>query len=155
MQFLFGLARRIFRPKRGDTLMATIAIAAPQMRVSKDGVKTVLRAEGFAMLVAALIFYARLDFGWPLFAALFLLPDLSFAFYRFGPRAGAAAYNAMHSTMGPLGLGALGLLLVRPSLVAIAAIWLAHVGFDRALGYGLKYGDAFGHTHLGHIGKSE
>jgi hypothetical protein len=135
--------------------MATIAIAAPQMRVSKDGVKTVLRAEGLAMLVAALTFYTRLDFGWLLFAALFLLPDLSFAFYRFGPRAGAAAYNTLHSTMGPLGLGALGLLLARPSLVAIAAIWLAHVGFDRALGYGLKYGDAFGHTHLGWIGKSE
>jgi len=133
--------------------MAAIALATPRTRIAKDGVKTILRAEGFTMLVAALSFYARLDFGWILFGALFLLPDLSFAFYIFGPRAGAAAYNALHSTMGPLGLGALGLLLVRPSFVAIAAIWLAHVGFDRALGYGLKYGDAFGHTHLGWIGK--
>lgn len=133
--------------------MAAIALAVPRTHIAKDSVKTVLRAEGFAMLVAALTFYARLDFGWLLFGALFLVPDLSFAFYLFGPRAGAVAYNALHSTMGPLGLGALGLLLVRPSLMAITAIWLAHVGFDRTLGYGLKYADAFGHTHLGWIGK--
>ena len=32
-------------------------------------------------------------------------------------------------------------------------IWLAHIGFDRALGYGLKYSAGFGFTHLGRIGK--
>lgn len=36
----------------------------------------------------------------------------------------------------------------------LAAIWLAHVGFDRALGYGLKYARGFSHTHLGTIGKT-
>jgi hypothetical protein len=35
----------------------------------------------------------------------------------------------------------------------IALIWLAHVGVDRALGYGLKYASAFGDTHLGRIGR--
>jgi hypothetical protein len=29
---------------------------------------------------------------------------------------------------------------------------LAHVGFDRMLGYGLKYGTGFGDTHLGRKG---
>ena len=33
-------------------------------------------------------------------------------------------------------------------------IWLAHIGFDRALGYGLKYASGFGFTHLGRIGKA-
>ena len=28
-----------------------------------------------------------------------------------------------------------------------------HIGFDRALGYGLKYANGFGFTHLGRIGK--
>ena len=33
-------------------------------------------------------------------------------------------------------------------------IWIAHVGFDRALGYGLKYASGFGDTHLGRIGRA-
>ena len=34
-----------------------------------------------------------------------------------------------------------------------ALIWAAHIGFDRALGYGLKYPTSFGETHLGRIGR--
>jgi hypothetical protein len=30
---------------------------------------------------------------------------------------------------------------------------LAHVGMDRAVGYGLKYPTAFGRTHLGVVGR--
>ncbi|MBD9376579.1 DUF4260 family protein [Pseudoxanthomonas sp. PXM04] len=36
----------------------------------------------------------------------------------------------------------------------IALIWLAHVGFERAPGYGLKYESGFAHTHLGLIGRA-
>jgi hypothetical protein len=32
-------------------------------------------------------------------------------------------------------------------------IWMAHVGFDRFLGYGLKYASNFHDTHLGKIGR--
>ena len=39
------------------------------------------------------------------------------------------------------------------TLVSLALIWVAHIGFDRMLGYGLKYPTAFGHTHLGVVGK--
>jgi hypothetical protein len=39
------------------------------------------------------------------------------------------------------------------TILLIAMIWLAHIGFDRALGYGLKYASGFGFTHLGRIGK--
>ena len=42
---------------------------------------------------------------------------------------------------------------VRFTILSIAMIWLAHIGFDRALGHGLKYADGFGFTHLGRIGK--
>jgi hypothetical protein len=88
-----------------------------------------------------------------MFALLFLAPDLSFAGYLFGPRIGAAAYNAAHSTNGAVGLGVAALALNQHLMVAIALIWLAHIGFDRALGYGLKYGAGFGFTHLGRIGR--
>lgn len=39
--------------------------------------------------------------------------------------------------------------------LAIGLIWLAHMGMDRSLASGLKYGDHFQHTHLGgphHVG---
>jgi uncharacterized protein DUF4260 len=40
-----------------------------------------------------------------------------------------------------------------PFIHSIAMIWLARVGFDRTLGYGLKYASGFGFTHLGWIRK--
>jgi hypothetical protein len=46
------------------------------------------------------------------------------------------------------------LILAQPIALTIALIWLAHAGFDRLLGYGLKYPTAFTDTHLGRIGKS-
>ena len=112
-----------------------------------------LRLEGLALLAAAAILYARLGGGWPMFGLLFLVPDLSFVGYLAGPRVGAATYNTAHSTVGPLLLGAAGVALHQPQVMQIACIWGAHVGFDRALGYGLKYASAFGDTHLGHLGK--
>ena len=34
-------------------------------------------------------------------------------------------------------------------VMALALVWLAHIGLDRLLGTGLKYNDRFAHTHLG------
>lgn len=117
------------------------------------GPRTILRLEGALTMLAAGLAYAHVGPGWGLFAALFLLPDLAFLGYLAGPRAGALAYNTTHSYAGPalLGLASFGLAL--PALLPIALIWAAHVGFDRMMGYGLKYASAFGHTHLGRIGK--
>ena len=39
------------------------------------------------------------------------------------------------------------------TLFAGMTLWLAHIGIDRALGYGLKYATGFSYTHLGRIGK--
>ncbi|HSK19733.1 MAG TPA: DUF4260 domain-containing protein [Longimicrobiales bacterium] len=110
-----------------------------------------LRIEGVAALVIAVLIFARLEYSWALFAILFLAPDVSFAGYLAGPRAGAAAYNLLHSHAGPLLLGIV--LLSTGHSLAVPLIWVAHVGFDRALGYGLKYPTAFSHTHLGRIGR--
>jgi len=124
------------------------------------GVRGLLRLEGAALLAAALMLYAQAGAGWTLFLILFLVSDLSFAFYLFGARIGAFAYNTMHSTIGPfllvlasqMDISKFGLVRM-PQLFAIALVWFAHVGFDRALGYGLKYAAGFGDTHLGAIGK--
>lgn len=119
----------------------------------RNGVRAILRIEGAALALAAIAAYAHLGGTWPLFAVLILAPDLSFAGYLAGARVGAAAYNIMHSTIGPIVLGACGAVLGHPVAILIALIWAAHVGFDRALGYGLKYASGFRNTHLGLIGR--
>ncbi len=120
---------------------------------TKGGVKALLQFEGLALLLAALALYWKLGASWKMFAILFLVPDLSMAFYLFGPRAGAMAYNAAHTTLGPIVTIALGHFAHQPLALAIGLIWAAHVGIDRALGFGLKYATAFGDTHLGRIGR--
>ncbi len=115
--------------------------------------KLLLRLEGAALFATALFFYAREGGEWQRFALLFLLPDLSLLAYLAGPKWGAIAYNAAHTTIGPLAYGALGAALGVPFLLEFSAIHIAHVGFDRALGFGLKYGVAFSSTHLGRIGR--
>jgi hypothetical protein len=111
--------------------------------------RALLRLEGLAMLAAATAAYAQTGQGWALFAALLLAPDVVMLGYLAGPRFGAAAYNIGHTYALPAALGAVGWWLSAPLCVAIALIWLAHIGMDRAAGYGLKYPDAFQHTHLG------
>jgi len=110
-----------------------------------------LRLEGLAVLAAATLGYAALGGSWPLFAALFLLPDLAMAGYLRGPALGALAYNLAHSHRSPAVLAAAGLVLGAEEAVAVALIWSAHIGFDRALGYGLKYPEGFAATHLGRL----
>jgi hypothetical protein len=119
------------------------------------GVRILLRLEGMAVLAAAVAAYVHLGASWGAFAMLFLLPDLSFLGYLGGPRAGAIAYNAAHSYIGPVALLGLGFAGDMPSALALGLIWSAHIGLDRALGYGLKYGSEFGATHLGRIGRAD
>lgn len=133
----------------------TTAAPSPHPDAPAAGsVRAVLRLEGLALLAIALLLYRSIGANWLLFAGLFLLPDASFAGYLFGPRIGALAYNIAHSTIGPLMLAALALAYPSPDSLPIAFIWLAHVGFDRALGYGLKKASGFHDTHLGRIGHS-
>lgn len=121
--------------------------------------RLLLRAEGAALFAVSLLAFATFDISWWMFVILFLAPDLAFVFYLFGPRAGALAYNIMHSTIGPILLGALGWRLgfdvLGTILAGCAVIWIAHVGFDRMLGYGLKYASSFHDTHLGKIGRGK
>jgi len=116
--------------------------------------RVLLRLEGACLLIIAIVLYSRLAESWWLFAILFLAPDLSFLGYLAGPRLGAIAYNLLHTITGPILLALAGLFVPYEPAVAVALIWLAHCGFDRALGYGLKYEAGFGFTHLGRIGRA-
>lgn len=116
-------------------------------------VRLVLRLEGFMVLLICVTLYQRLPGSWETFALCFLLPDLSFAGYLLGPKVGAITYNSAHSYAGPLLCAGAGLGTGAHIWLLAALIWSAHVGFDRALGYGLKYSEGFGFTHLGRIGR--
>lgn len=114
-----------------------------------------LRLEGLVVAAVAALLYAHTGASWWLFAALWLLPDLSMLGYLAGPCQGARIYNAIHSYVAPGALALVALLLL-PGVHAalpIALIWANHIGVDRLLGYGLKYGNGFGFTHLGPVGK--
>jgi len=119
------------------------------------GVKFLLRAEGAFVLLVAVIAYAKFGPGWSVFAWFFLAPDLAFLGYLAGPRVGAVAYNATHSYVGAVSVLVTGAVSGYPEFVAAGLIWCAHIGMDRALGYGLKYSVGFGFTHLGLIGRAK
>ena len=118
------------------------------------GVRVLLRIEGLCVLVVSLLAYAKFGGSWGIFALFFFAPDVSFFGYLAGPRAGAMTYNFAHSLTGALVLLTAGVLLSVPVAVTAGIIWAAHVGFDRTLGYGLKYSAGFGFTHLGLIGRT-
>ena len=113
----------------------------------------ILRAEAIAIFVTGVLAYLLLN-GHPLWLLpLLLAPDLSMLGYVRGPAVGAVTYNLVHNLAVGLGLLAVGWLAAIAPLALAGALLVAHVGMDRALGYGLKLPTDFRDTHLGRIGK--
>lgn len=110
--------------------------------------KALLHLEGLVVLIAACVAYRSFGASWYKFGILFLAPDLSMLGYLFGKKVGAIAYNCVHTYVGPFLLCLLAHLANLPALFPLCIIWLAHIGLDRLLGYGLKYGIDFKTTHL-------
>ncbi len=111
-----------------------------------------LRLEAAALLTGALIAYSTTGQHWWLVPAVVLLPDLAMMGYLGGTPVGAFLYNLAHATPVPALMIGLGWWQHRPLLLGLGLVWLAHIGLDRLMGYGLKYGDTFHHTHLGMLG---
>jgi hypothetical protein len=110
----------------------------------------ILRAEGLVCLLLACTLYQVQGFSWMTFGLWFFLPDAAILFYVFGnERVGMWAYNMTHSTLVAGLLAMLGLGLDVPMLLQASLIWFAHIGFDRALGFGLKFPLGFRATHFG------
>ena len=126
----------------GREAVTDLAIARPRV---------LLRLEGAAVLALAVAGYRASGGNWWLFALLLLAPDLAALGYLAGNRVGAATYNLVHTYALPLALLGYGLWGASPLALSLALIWLAHIGMDRAVGYGLKYATAFKDTHLGRV----
>jgi hypothetical protein len=118
------------------------------------GPRVLLRIEGILVTFACIVAFHLIHADWLMFAILFLVPDLSIVLYLAGPRVGSAGYNIAHSYVAPIGLVIGSQLLGWRLGEALFLVWAAHIGFDRALGYGLKYASAFSDTHLGQIGRA-
>lgn len=125
----------------------------PGTLASVRTVDWILRAESLALFVAGVLLYLQLN-GNPLWLLpLLLAPDISMLGYLAGPAPGAITYNLAHNLVAALGILAIGWFAAIPVLALAGAILLAHVGMDRALGYGLKLPTDFRDTHLGRIGR--
>ena len=141
-------------PKTNSPITAETSDEQPASVKNRAGARglsmpaALLHLEGIAVVVAAVTLYAVGGYSWWLFALLILAPDLAMAGYAFGPKVGAVVYNIVHTYALPVALGVAGLLTGWSLALPLALIWMAHIGIDRTLGYGLKYADGFKHTHL-------
>ncbi|MRX50612.1 DUF4260 family protein [Paracoccus sp. S-4012] len=125
------------------------------LRDATGGAVAWQRAEGALVAFAGLALAVAVMPGWPvwLWPVAFFAPDLGFLGYLAGPVVGARVYNLLHLYGCGLALALAGVATGQPGLIAAGALWMAHAGFDRALGYRLKLPTDFQDTHLGRIGR--
>lgn len=113
------------------------------------------RLEGLLIFLAAILLAGVTQNGWPIWVwpLALLAPDLAMLGYLAGPRVGAGIYNLFHLYSFGIILAVIGVLGGATVLIPIGMVWTAHVGMDRALGFGLKLPSDFRDTHLGRIGR--
>ena len=142
----------------------TTSTLAPAADSTADGtaagmtvgaVRSWLRLEGLVAFIAGVALFAAADGSLLAFIPLLLVPDVSALGYLAGPRVGAFTYNLAHTWAPGLIVLGLSVWLTAPTLQLVAAILIAHVGVDRAVGYGLKLPTSFQDTHLGRMGRAK
>ena len=116
--------------------------------------KTLLKLEELFMFGLSIFLFSKLDFAWWWYPALLFTPDFSMIGYLGGAKLGANTYNFIHHKALGISIFVLGVILVNQPLQLAGLILFGHSSMDRVLGYGMKYPDAFQHTHLGTIGKA-
>lgn len=117
---------------------------------------SIVRLEYAALAATAAYFFIQQGFGWYWLVPMFFVYDIGMVGYAINSKVGAVIYNSTHSLFVPLVFIVL-YAAWQPSswLLFIALTQLFHIGIDRFLGYGLKYGAGFRHTHLGTIGSKK
>lgn len=107
--------------------------------------------EGFAVLALSVYFYAQSESSWILFFVLLLAPDISMIGYFHNNKTGAVVYNVIHTYILPISVIFCGLFISSKIILAIGLIWVAHIGMDRMVGFGLKYPTNFKDNHLNQV----
>lgn len=116
--------------------------------------KNLIKLEELFMFTLTIFLFSKLDFAWWWYPVLIFTPDLSMVGYLISPQVGAATYNFIHVKALGIGIFVIGVILASQPLQLAGLILFGHSSMDRILGYGLKYPDAFKHTHLGTIGEA-
>ncbi|HWL22369.1 MAG TPA: DUF4260 domain-containing protein [Ureibacillus sp.] len=114
-------------------------------------IKSFIKIEGLVVFLASIYLYYSHHFSWLLFLILLLVPDISMVGYFINKKVGANIYNVFHSYSIPIVLYVIGMMVSVQTLVMVSLIWIAHIGMDRLLGYGLKYDSDFKDTHIQRI----
>lgn len=114
--------------------------------------KLLIALEESAKFIAAFLGTLWMGYEWWVFFALLLLPDLSMIGYVINPKTGAFTYNLVHHQGVAIGVFVAGYISGPEWLLLTGIVLFGHSAMDRIFGYGLKYPDAFKHTHLGWIG---
>ena len=128
---------------------------APRYGMTTGAVRAWLRLEGLAAFVLGVVLFGASGGNWLLLVPLLLLPDISAAGFLASPRIGTFTYNAVHNWVPGIVTLGIGAWLASPAILMAAAILIAHVGMDRAAGYGLKLPSSFQDTHLGRMGRTQ
>lgn len=110
--------------------------------------KLLLHLEGAIVLFASLYFYHSQHFSWIVFILLLFVFDVSMIGYVFNEKVGSYVYNTIHSYMLPVILILVTMHSSNHILWMIGLIWMAHIGMDRMLGFGLKYPSSFQDSHF-------
>lgn len=110
--------------------------------------QTLIKIEGVIVLLAGAYFYFSNGYTWWIFFLLLLFPDVFMIGYTVNNKIGAYLYNFAHTYTTPVLLLLAGSIFLANSLTMISLIWIAHIGMDRMLGYGLKYESGFNITHI-------
>ncbi len=113
----------------------------------------ILALEELAQCILAIyaIQFTFIELPWWLWTILFFSPDLGMLGYLANVKVGAFTYNLVHHKALAIAIIAWGFFTGDDRILAAGLLIYAHSSFDRVFGYGLKYGDAFKHTHLGWI----
>ncbi|MEL7433601.1 MAG: DUF4260 domain-containing protein, partial [Chloroflexota bacterium] len=128
--------------------MVSQTIDTPSERTTLSAPRIMLHIEGLVIFVMSIVAYWQLGGNGWLFVALFLVPDLVFIIYIMHKPTGITLYNLTHTLSLPIILGALAYFAGWQFGILLCLIWLAHIGMDRTIGYGLKYQTGFKDTHL-------
>jgi hypothetical protein len=117
--------------------------------------KNVIKLEEFAMFAISIYGLYFFHQPWWVYLLVLLAPDISMLGYLGGNTIGAFSYNLFHHKGIAILLFGLGIFFNSQILLIIGIILFGHSSLDRMLGYGLKYKEGFGFTHLGRIGKEK
>jgi hypothetical protein len=122
--------------------------------IKKVCMKYTLKAEELLMFASSLYGISLLDLSlsWWLYLLLFFAPDLGMIGYVVNTKIGSITYNLLHHKGIAAALTVAGMISGNAFLTFAGLIMFGHSSFDRIMGYGLKFPDSFGHTHLGEIG---